>query len=109
MNDFKIIMEKIKKKLNISSDTELSDKLGIKRTNYSEKKRNNSIPYENITILCKKENISIDFILNNVINSEKLNNPKELLINSIEKLNEKECKYYYHLIELEKSKKEIEL
>ena len=107
MYNFIDIMEKLKNKLNISSDSQIAEKLGINRSNFGERKKRNSIPYENLVILCKKEKISLDFILNNEKDSMYSNNFKELLINSINILNEKECKYYYHLVESEKAKKEI--
>lgn len=106
MYTFTEIMQRIKEQLNLHSDTQLAEKLGITRSNYSEKKRNNSIPYENLLILCKENNLSIDYLLNNQKKSEKLNNFKKLLINSIENLDEENCKYFYHLVELEIIKNE---
>lgn len=107
MDDFTVIMSRLKVVLNLKSDAELARELGIKTPNFADKKKKKSIPYENIRILCKKNKLSLDFILNNEKNSINLNNYKELLNNSIKNLNEKESKYYYHLVESEKAKKEI--
>lgn len=106
-NNFNEIMDKIKKCLNITSDTELAEKMELSRSNYSERKQRNSIPYENLINLCKKENISIDYILKNEIKSSFYENYQENLINTIKKLNEKESKYFYFLIESEIAKKDL--
>lgn len=107
MNTFNKIMDKLKKILNINSDTELAEKMELSRSNYSERKQRNSIPYENLINLCKKEKISIDYLLKNENNSSFSNNYQEKLENSIKKLNEKESKYFYFLIESELAKKDL--
>lgn len=107
MNDFEEIMHKIKTKLNINSDSKMSEILGISKGNYSERKQRNSIPYENLIILCKKEKISIDLLFKNEENNNKKKNFKEKLNISTEKLNEKEAKYFYYLIESKLAEKEI--
>ena len=53
-NNFNEIMDRIKKTLNVSSDTELAEKMELSRSNYSERKQRNSIPYENLINLCYK-------------------------------------------------------
>ena len=107
MNTFNKIMDKLKKILNINSDTELAEKMELSRSNYSERKQRNSIPYENLINLCKKEKISIDYLLKNENNSSFSNDYQEKLENSIKKLNEKESKYFYFLIESELAKKDL--
>lgn len=106
-NNFNEIMDRLKKTLKINSDTELAEKMELSRSNYSERKQRNSVPYENLINLCKKENISIDYILKNENKSSFYNNYQEKLENTIKNLNEKESKYFYFLIESELAKKEL--
>lgn len=105
MNNFTTIMNRIKKEMNLDSDAELCRELGLKTTNYSNKKKENIVPIENIVILCEKNNLSIDFILNNNENSIKITSFKKLLEERISNLNEEDCKLFYHQIELELIKK----
>lgn len=77
-NNFNEIIDKIKKCLNITSDTELAEKMELSRSNYSERKQRNSIPYENLINLCKKENISIDYILKNETKSSFMKTIKKI-------------------------------
>ncbi|RXJ98381.1 hypothetical protein CRU98_10100 [Arcobacter sp. CECT 8986] len=107
IDNFQEIMDKFKKTLNIKSDSEIAEKLDISRQNYSDRKKRNSIPYEEIIKLCKKEKINIDNILNNkdyIYNNIRY---KEELYKIIDKLNEKELEYYYHIIKAQIIKKEI--
>ena len=106
-HDFKKIMDRIKNILNLKSDGEIAEKLELSKQNYSEKKRKNSIPYENLINLCEKENISTDFLFYNKGNFEKNTNYKIKLEKSINKLNEKESKYFYHIIESKLAEKEL--
>ena len=100
-------MENIKEMFDIKKDGEIAELLGISFQNYSEKKRKNVIPYENLVILCKKHNLNANHLFKIKEKLEKKENFKILLENSIQELNEKESKYFYHLIESAKAKKEI--
>lgn len=106
MDDFDNIIDNLKQELEIISDSKIAEELGLTRSSYGERKKRKSIPYENIIILCKNKKISIDLILKNEENLEKKENYQRKLKISINKLDEENCKYFYHLIELELIKNE---
>ncbi|QKF67047.1 transcriptional regulator, XRE family [Arcobacter venerupis] len=107
MNNFEKIILKLKEALNISSDKELSIRLNMKTNTFSERKRTNSIPHNEILDLCITENLNLNEIYtdNKVLKNEI--NFKEEIINNLELLNENQIKYVYHITEAEKIKGKI--
>jgi hypothetical protein len=107
MNNFEKIILKLKEALNISSDKELSVRLNMKTNTFSERKRTNSVPHNEILELCITENLNLNEIYtdNKVVKNEI--NFKEEIINNLELLNENQIKYVYHITEAEKIKGKI--
>ncbi len=103
MNKFEIIVKKLKKALNISTDKELAIKLNMSVTTFSERKRTNSIPNNEIIELCISEKLDLNEIYSESVNTIKVDYKLEI-INNLEKLNEQQIKYIYHLTEAEKLK-----
>ncbi|MDD2896709.1 MAG: helix-turn-helix domain-containing protein [Aliarcobacter sp.] len=107
MNNFEKIILNLKDALKIGSDKELSIRLNMKTNTFSERKRTNSIPHNEILELCITENLNLNEIYtdNKVIKNEI--NFKEEIINNLELLNENQIKYIYHITEAEKLKGKI--
>lgn len=104
MNNFEKIIFILKEALKIDSDKELSIRLNMKTNTFSERKRTNSIPHNEILELCISENLNLNDIYtdNRVIKNEI--NFKEEIINNLELLNENQIRYVYHITEAEKLK-----
>jgi transcriptional regulator with XRE-family HTH domain len=96
MNNFENITEKLKESLNISTNKELADRLNIKNSTFSERKRTNSIPYKEIIELCNSENLDLNYIINNAISKKKEIDYKKEIIETLEKLSENDIKSIYH-------------
>lgn len=62
MISFQDVVSNLKIVFNLKSDKELALKLNMKVTTFSERKRTNSIPYQEIIELCIAENININNI-----------------------------------------------
>ncbi len=107
MNNFEKIIFNLKETLKIGSDKELSIRLNMKTNTFSERKRTNSIPHNEILELCISENLNLNDIYtdNRVIKNEI--NFKEEIINNLELLNDNQIKYVYHITEAEKIKKNL--
>lgn len=106
MKNLNDILNRLKEKLEIKTDTELAERLNLSSGVISNWKAREKIPYNEIFSICEKENIDIKYIFYNK-SIEKVNNFKEKLSKAIEKLNENESKYFYYLIESELAKKEL--
>ncbi len=104
MNNFEKIILNLKEALKIGSDKELSIRLNMKTNTFSERKRTNSIPHNEILELCITENLNLNAIYtdNKVIKNEI--NYKEEIISNLELLDENQIKYIYHIVEAEKLK-----
>jgi len=107
MNNFEKIISILKEKINIKTDKELSEKLGMKTNTFGERKKTNSIPHNEILNLCISENLNLNEIYteNTIINNNI--NYKEKIIENLEKLNDKELKYFYHWTSGEIAKKDL--
>ncbi|MGA1931517.1 helix-turn-helix domain-containing protein [Arcobacter sp. YIC-464] len=103
MDKFEIIVKKLKKALNIGTDKELASKLKMSATTFSERKRTNSIPNNEIIELCVTEKLDLNEIYSEKVNTTNIDYKLEI-INNLEKLNEQQIKYIYHLTEAEKLK-----
>lgn len=109
MNYFDEIFTRLKELLNFKSDKEMYDFMGVIQGTFTNWRRRNSIPYEQINSICINEKLDLNYILNGVKNENitKNENFKEKIIQNLEKLNDKELKYFYHLIESELAKKDL--
>ncbi len=108
MSEIDNIINKIKDIENISKDKEVAEKLGITEQNLYQMKKREKIPYLEIINYCNSKNISTDFFfLNKMIENKQNVTYNEKLEDTLKKLNEKECKYFYFLIESELAKKDL--
>lgn len=105
MNNFEKIILNLKKALKIDTDKELSLRLNMKTNTFSERKRTNSIPHNEILELCITEKLDLNEIYtdNRVIKNEV--NFKEEILQIIENSNEKELELFYYLLKAETIKK----
>lgn len=105
MNNFEKIISNLKKALKIDTDKELSLRLDMKTNTFSERKRTNSIPHNEILELCITEKLDLNEIYtdNKVIKNEV--NFKEEILQIIENSNEKELELFYYLLKAETIKK----
>lgn len=109
MKNLNDILNRLKEVLELKTDTELTERLDLSGGVISNWKARNKIPYSEIFSICENEKIDINYIFygrKNEILKEN-DNFKERIIENLEKLNEKELKYFYHLIESELAKKEL--
>ncbi len=64
--DFVTIIERIKKLRHLSSDGAMAEMLGFTRTAFAERKRRNSIPYEELVSFAEAESVNIHWLLTGV-------------------------------------------
>ena len=104
------IIDRIKIISNLKSDKEVADILEIKADTLSQWKKRNKIPYKELSKYSNLQNVSLNWLLsekgnmllNNLIeNKEKKINYKNEIMNNLEKLEEKQIKKIYHIIEIE--------
>lgn len=108
MSEIDIIINKIKDIENISKDKEVAEKLGITEQNLYQMKKREKIPYFEIINYCNDRNMTTDlFFLNKMIENKQNITYNNKIINTVQKLNEKESKYFYFLIESELAKKDL--
>lgn len=60
---FSEVIGRLKQKLGYTDDKQLSDLMGISQATFSERRKRESIPYERIIEICRKQNISMDYLL----------------------------------------------
>jgi len=63
MREISEIIGIIKELKKLKSDTDVARVLGMKQSAFSERKKLNSIPYEQIALFCEKEELSLDWLL----------------------------------------------
>uniref|UniRef100_UPI0040483943 helix-turn-helix domain-containing protein n=1 Tax=Aliarcobacter sp. TaxID=2321116 RepID=UPI0040483943 len=109
MKNLNDILNRLKESLSIKTDMELAEKLDLSSGVISNWKARNKIPYNEIFTICENNNFDINYIFYNKINDniQKEENFKENIIKNLDNLNEKQLKYFYHLIESEIAKKEL--
>ncbi len=107
MRDFKELEARIKEIFNVKKNTEIAELLGVSSSVYGNWKARNTIPYDEIISLCEKNNIDMRYIITGTYSEEqkKEKNYKKELMETIEKLNNEEIEYYYHLIKVQTMKK----
>ncbi|MDN5045495.1 helix-turn-helix domain-containing protein [Aliarcobacter butzleri] len=104
MNNFEKIIVNLKEALNITTDKDLAEKLNMKNNTFSERKRTNSIPHNEILEACISEKLDLNKIYtDNPISNTNLNY-KEEIIKNLDFLNENQIRYIYHLTEAERIK-----
>ena len=57
------IIDRMKQLMNIKNDSDVAELLNINQSTFAERKRRNSVPYEEIIKFCDKQHIAIDYIL----------------------------------------------
>lgn len=57
------IADRIKKLKGVQSDSDVAELLGMSRTAFAERKRRDSIPYEELVRFAEQESISVDWLL----------------------------------------------
>jgi len=62
-SDFLSIINRISDLLHLRFDSEVADFLGMKKSNFSQRKRRNTVPYDEIKRLCEEKNLSLEYIL----------------------------------------------
>lgn len=103
------ITERLKDKLKLKTDKELYEIMGVSQGVFSNWKTRNTIPYQEITTICFSKNINMKYILTGEENEilEEIVNFKDKIVQNLEKLEEKELKYFYHIMEAELAKKDL--
>lgn len=61
--NFHPVMERLAKALKLNTDKELADALGMSASNLSNRKRSESIPWENVCRCCISQGVNIDWVL----------------------------------------------
>ena len=56
------IIDRLKESFGINTDSDLAKKLNVKRQDFHNQKKRNSIPFEKILLCCKENQIDIDYI-----------------------------------------------
>ncbi|MDD3008403.1 MAG: helix-turn-helix domain-containing protein [Arcobacter sp.] len=104
MNNFEKIIINLKEALKINTDKDLAERLNMKNNTFSERKRTNSIPHNEILEMCITEKLDLNKIYtdNPILNNEL--NYKDEIIKNLELLNENQIKYIYYITEAEKIK-----
>lgn len=103
------IIKRLKEELNLKTDKEIYELMDVSQGVFSNWKARNTIPFLELTTICFDKNIELKYILKGEKNEEKelYTNYKEKITQNLNKLNEKELKYFYHLIESELAKKDL--
>lgn len=109
MFEFEEIINRLIETLNLKNKSELASLMKVSTQTMGNWKSRNKIPFEEIHTLCVYKNFDINYVFYGKKNDNfEINiNFKEKIVENLEKLNEKELKYFYHLIESELAKKEL--
>ncbi|MDD2896899.1 MAG: helix-turn-helix domain-containing protein [Aliarcobacter sp.] len=109
MRNTEEIINSLKEILNLKNDIELAQYLNISAGAIPNWKARNKIPYEEIFTICELKRIDPNYVFygkKNEILKENINF-KEKIIENLDKLNDKELKYFYHWTSSEIAKKEL--
>tara|TARA_S200002703_G_C3743920_1_gene228840 strand:- start:629 stop:934 length:306 start_codon:yes stop_codon:yes gene_type:complete len=60
--NYQEIINRLKESFGITTDSDLAKILGVKRQDFHNQKKRNSIPFEKILISCNEENIDMEYI-----------------------------------------------
>lgn len=78
MNYFEEIIIKLKKELNLTTDKELYEYMGVMQGTFTNWRRRNSIPYEQIITICFNKKLDLNYIFLNNELEKTVKNDKEL-------------------------------
>jgi hypothetical protein len=106
---FEELIERLKEELKLKSDKELYDIMEVSQGTFSNWRKRNKIPYEEIITLCFNKNIDIKQI---ITGQKHINKCPELDYKSeihkmIDELDNKKSEIYYHLIKAEILKEKL--
>ena len=104
MSQFEEIFTRLYEKIGITKDSEFCKRYKIASSTLSSWRNRNSIPFEKILEITQNEGISIDYILKGKEDIKLNIDYKTEIINTLEKLNNTQLKYIYHITEAEKLK-----
>lgn len=110
MNYFDQIFNRLKKEFHFNTDKEMYDFMGIPQGTFTNWRRRNKIPYEEINTICIKYNLNLNFIINGnekYQNDIKKINFEEETIKMIKELDAKKKEICYHLIKAESLKEKL--
>ncbi|RXJ82633.1 helix-turn-helix domain-containing protein [Arcobacter sp. F2176] len=106
MNYFDEVFNRLKEKLNIKTDKEMYEYMGIIQGTFTNWRRREKIPYKEINSICIIEKLDLNYILNGE-KSEKLIkniNFKEENHKIIEEADNKMNEIFYHILNAERLK-----
>lgn len=106
---FDEIFERIKTKLNFKTDKDVYEEMGIQQGTFTNWRRRNSIPFQEINTLCFKYKLDLNYVINGIEYEKKCPEKdfKSEIIEMIEQLDEKKSEIYYHLIKAEILKEKL--
>lgn len=109
MKNLNDILNRLKEKLTLKTDTELAELLNLSGGVISNWKARDKIPYNEIFSICENENLDINYIFYNKKEEKIVKEDiyKNKLLNEIDNLNEKECEYFYYLLKSKILEKEL--
>lgn len=109
MFEFEEIINRLIEVLNLKNKSELASLMNVSTQVMGNWKTRNKIPFEEIHTLCVNKNFDINYVFYGKKNDifEENTNFKEKIIENLDKLNDKELKYFYHWTSSEIAKKEL--
>ena len=96
--NFNEVIKNFKKEFNMQTDSEVYTLLSISKSNFSDRKKRNSIPYQEIIKICEINSISTDKVFFGYENNDCKENFKEKLKEKIDLLSKDKAEYYYYKI-----------
>lgn len=109
MFEFEEIINRLIEVLNLKNKSELANLMNVSTQVMGNWKTRNKIPFEEIHTLCVNKNFDINYVFYGKKNDnfEENTNFKEKIIENLDKLNDKELKYFYHWTSSEIAKKDL--
>lgn len=109
MNYFDEVFNRIKEVLKLKTDKDMYEYMGVIQGTFTNWRRRNKIPYEEINSICIKEKLDLNYILNGESNKLAMEdiNYKEELLSMISNLDEEKSEIYYHLVKAELLKEKL--
>lgn len=106
MNYFDEIFNRLKNKLNIKSDKEMYEYMGVMQGTFTNWRRRETIPYKEINTICIKEKFDVNYILNGIKQNELIEklNFREENHKIIEQINDENQEIIYHILKAENLK-----
>ncbi len=106
MKEINKILERLKEKLSLKNDYELTKYLGLSSGTITNWRNRKKIPYETIFTICENKKIDINYIFYGKIKNieEKINFLEKINI-ILQKSTQEELEIYYNLIKIENLRK----